>query len=34
MNKYLVLYRSDAALAGLTVSEMFANSTPEPMPGM
>jgi hypothetical protein len=31
MNKYLVLYRSDAALTGLTVAEMFANSAPEQM---
>lgn len=29
MNKYLVLYRSEAALNGMTVSEMFAKSTPE-----
>jgi hypothetical protein len=31
MNKYLVLYRAEAALAGVSVSEMFANSTPEQM---
>ena len=29
MNKYLVLYRSEAALSGMTVSEMFAHTTPE-----
>src|ERR1700678_4553843 len=29
MNKYLVLYRVDAALTGMSVSQMFANSTPE-----
>ncbi|SPE28298.1 conserved hypothetical protein [Candidatus Sulfopaludibacter sp. SbA3] len=31
MKKYLVLYRSEAALSGMTVSEMFARSTPEQM---
>jgi|HubBroStandDraft_6_1064221.scaffolds.fasta_scaffold121476_1 predicted nucleotidyltransferase len=31
MHKYLVLYRSEAALSGMTVSEMFASSTPEQM---
>jgi hypothetical protein len=31
MNTYLVLYRSEAALRGMTVSEMFAKSTPEQM---
>jgi hypothetical protein len=32
MNKYLVLYRSEAALSsGISVSEMFAKSTPEQM---
>jgi hypothetical protein len=29
MAKYLVLYQSEAALTGMSVSEMFANSTPE-----
>jgi hypothetical protein len=29
MKKYLVLYRSEAALSGMSVSEMFAGSTPE-----
>ncbi|MGD0362845.1 MAG: hypothetical protein ABSC93_18360 [Bryobacteraceae bacterium] len=29
MKKYLVLYRSEGALSGITVSEMFASSTPE-----
>lgn len=29
MKKYLVLYRSEGALSGISVSEMFANSTPE-----
>jgi hypothetical protein len=29
--KYLVLYRSEGALSGMTVSEMFAKSTPEQM---
>jgi hypothetical protein len=29
MSKYLVLYQSEAALGGMSVSEMFANSTPE-----
>jgi hypothetical protein len=29
MNKYLVLYRSEGALSGVSVAEMFANSTPE-----
>jgi hypothetical protein len=31
MKKYLVLYRSEAALSGITVSEMLARSTPEQM---
>ena len=31
MNKYLVLYRAEAALSGVSVSEMFSNSTPEQM---
>jgi hypothetical protein len=32
MNKYLVLYRSEAALtSGISVSEMFSKSTPEQM---
>lgn len=31
MKKYLVLYRSEAALTGMSVSEMFANSTPGQM---
>jgi len=31
MNKYLVLYLSEGALTGPSVSEMFANSTPEQM---
>jgi len=31
MKKYLVLYRSDAALSGVSASEMFAKSTPEQM---
>jgi len=31
MSKYLVLYRSEGALGGMSVSEMFANSTPEQM---
>jgi hypothetical protein len=31
MNTYLVLYRSEAALNGATVFEMFRNSTPEQM---
>jgi hypothetical protein len=31
MHKYLVLYRSEGALSGMTVSEMFASSTPEQM---
>jgi hypothetical protein len=29
MKKYLVLYRSEAAFSGMSVSEMFASSTPE-----
>jgi hypothetical protein len=29
MKKYLVLYHSEAALSGMTVTEMFARSTPE-----
>lgn len=29
MKKYLVLYRSEAALSGMSVSEMFAHSTRE-----
>jgi hypothetical protein len=31
MKKYLVLYRSEAALGSITVSEMFSRSTPEQM---
>ena len=31
MNKYLVLYRSEGALAGMSVSEMIANTPPEQM---
>jgi hypothetical protein len=31
MNKYLVLYLSEGALTGMSVAEMFANSTPEQM---
>jgi hypothetical protein len=31
MKKYLVLYQSEAALSGISVSEMFAKSTPEQM---
>ena len=31
MNKYLVLYRSEGALTGPSVAEMFRNSTPEQM---
>jgi hypothetical protein len=31
MHKYLVLYRSEGALSGITVSEMIARSTPEQM---
>jgi hypothetical protein len=31
MKKYLVLYRSEAALTGPSVAEMFRNSTPEQM---
>ena len=31
MNKYLVLYRSEGALTGPSVAEMFQNSTPEQM---
>ena len=31
MKKYLILYQSDAALGGVSVSEMMANSTPEQM---
>jgi hypothetical protein len=31
MNKYLVLYRSEAALTGMSVSEMFANTPPDQM---
>jgi hypothetical protein len=31
MKKYLVLYRSEGALGGISVSEMFAKSTPEQM---
>ena len=29
MSKYLVLYRSEGALTGTSVSEMFAKTTPE-----
>jgi hypothetical protein len=29
MKKYLVLYQSEAALSGVSVSEMFARATPE-----
>jgi len=29
MNKYLVLYRSEGALSGMSVAEMFANTPPE-----
>lgn len=29
MKKYLVLYRSDAAMSGMSASEMFANTPPE-----
>jgi hypothetical protein len=29
MKKYLVLYQSEAALSGISVSEMFARATPE-----
>ena len=31
MSKYLVLYQSEAALTGMSVSEMFKNTTPEQM---
>jgi hypothetical protein len=31
MKKYLVLYRSEGALSGKSVSEMIASSTPEQM---
>lgn len=31
MKKYLVLYRAEGALSGISVTEMFANSTPEQM---
>lgn len=31
MNKYLVLYRSEGALTGPSVAEMFKSSTPEQM---
>jgi hypothetical protein len=31
MKKYLVLYRSEGALSGVSVSEMMANTTPEQM---
>ena len=31
MKKYLVLYRAEGALSGMSVAEMFANSTPEQM---
>jgi len=31
MSKYLVLYRSEAALSGISVSEMMANTPPEQM---
>ena len=29
MAKYLVLYQAEGALSGISVSEMFARSTPE-----
>jgi hypothetical protein len=31
MKKYLVLYRAEGALSGMSVAEMFANSTTEQM---
>ena len=31
MKKYLVLYRAEGALSEVSVTEMFANSTPEQM---
>src|SRR5277367_4131382 len=31
MAKYLVLYRAEGALSGVSVTEMFANSAPEQM---
>ena len=31
MNKYLVLYKSDGPMNGMSVSEMFANTPPEQM---
>jgi hypothetical protein len=31
MKKYLVLYRAEGAMSGVSVAEMFANSTPEQM---
>src|SRR5271163_2159502 len=31
MAKYLVLYRAEGALSGISVAEMFASSTPEQM---
>jgi hypothetical protein len=31
MKKYLILYRSEAALSGMTVTEMIAKTTPEQM---
>jgi hypothetical protein len=31
MSKYVVLYRSEAALEGVSISEMFANTPPEQM---
>lgn len=31
MKKYLVVYHSEGALSGLSVTEMFAKSTPEQM---
>ncbi len=31
MKKYLVVYHSEAALSGMSVSEMFAKTTPEQM---
>src|SRR5277367_4425775 len=31
MNKYLVLYHSEGALSGMSVSEMIANTPPEQM---
>jgi hypothetical protein len=31
MKKYLILYRSEAALGGMTVTEMLAKTTPDQM---